>query len=53
MRIFEIYPPSSVLVSGVVAVGMAIGGLQFVVLLLAGAGVMALGHWLDWYGIRR
>jgi hypothetical protein len=52
MRIFETYPPSSVLVSGVLCVAL-MAGPQFALLIAVGVAVMALGNWLDWYGVRR
>jgi hypothetical protein len=53
VRIFETYPPSSVmLLLAVLLVGL-IGGLALMVPLLVGAALMVLGHRLDVYGIRK
>lgn len=53
MRIFETYPPSAVVLALAVLVVGLIGGLPLMVPLIAGAALMALGHRLDIYGIRR
>lgn len=53
MRIFETYPPSSVLAALVAAGAVLIGGLSLAAPLLVGIGAMALGHRLDLYGIHR
>lgn len=52
MRMFEIIPPSVVLVSVVVVVGSLIVGLQFVVFALIWLAVIGVGNWLDLYGVQ-
>lgn len=53
MRIFEIIPPSSVLISTVVTVGGVTFGLEFVGFTAVWLAVIGLGNWLDLYGVRR
>lgn len=51
MRIFETWPPSTVVISLCVALVAAIFKLEFAVTFLAGAGTMRIGVWLDTRGL--
>lgn len=51
MRLFEIYPPSSFLLSVALAVVLTIGGLQLAVIFTFGFAVAKIAGWLDSYGI--
>lgn len=53
MRLLEIYPPSSFVVAAVAGTLLLVGGLKLALPVLVGAGLMALGHRLDLYGVRR
>lgn len=53
MRIFERVPPSAVLLSAVVTVGVVMFGLSFGLFTLGWLAVIGLGNWLDYYGVRR
>jgi hypothetical protein len=52
MRIFETYPPSSVLAAAVGGVAV-ISGLELAVWFFVGCAVMVLGYALDHYGLRK
>lgn len=51
MRIFETVPPSVVLVSAVVMVGVLTVGLEFAVFAAIWLAVIGVGNWLDLYGV--
>jgi hypothetical protein len=53
MRIFEKWPPSLAVLLMFIFAGAVTVGLQFIVIVFAGAVAMAFGNWLDYYGVER
>lgn len=53
MRIFETWPPSLAVLAVFIIAGTVVGGLAFLLTVLAGAAAMAFGNWLDYYGAER
>lgn len=52
-RILERHAPSALLVELAVGVGTLIGGLEFAAFFILGVVILAMGQWLDGYGIPR